>query len=82
MNSSARFGALRSTPGPARAAILTPALAAAIGGRWLQSLLRHVADRSARARIGGSDADRALVATLLPARATSRANPTSLLRSE
>lgn len=80
----AALRALRSTPGPVSAAILTLALAAAIGGRWLQSLLCDTS-RTDPIVLGSAAALMlivALVATLLPARAASRADPTSLLRSE
>lgn len=59
-------------------------IAAAIGGRWLQSLL-YDTSRTDPLVLGSAAVLMlavALVATLLPARAASRANPTSLLRSE
>jgi ABC-type antimicrobial peptide transport system permease subunit len=59
-------------------------LAAAIGGRWLQSLLFDTspADPLVLASSAALMLGVAAIATLLPARAASRANPTALLRSE
>jgi predicted permease len=59
-------------------------IAAIVGGRWLQSLLFDTS-RTDPIVLGVSAALMlavAVIATLLPARAAARANPTSLLRSE
>jgi ABC-type antimicrobial peptide transport system permease subunit len=68
----------------AGAGVIAGWAAALAGGRWLQSLLYDTSP--ADPLVLGSAAMLmfavAVVATLLPARAASRANPTSLLRAE
>jgi hypothetical protein len=68
----------------AGAGILAGWVAAVIGGRWLQSLLFDTS-RADPLVLGSAAAIMlavAMAATLLPARAASRANPASLLRAE
>jgi predicted permease len=67
----------------AGAGIIAGWIAAAIGGRWLQALLFETS-RTDPLVLGSAGAVMlavALVATLLPARSASRANPAALLRS-
>ena len=74
---------LREAMRLAGAGIVAGWIAAVIGGRWLQSLLFDTS-RADPLVLGSAAAIMlavAVVATLLPARAASRANPASLLRS-
>jgi predicted permease len=67
----------------AGAGVLAGWIAAIVGGRWLQSLLFETS-RADPLVLGGAAAVMlavAIVATLLPARAASRANPAALLRA-
>jgi predicted permease len=67
----------------AAAGIVTGWIAAVIGGRWLESLLFDTS-RADPLVLGSAAAVMlavAVIATVLPARAASRANPASLLRS-
>src|SRR6185369_13634126 len=68
----------------AGAGIIAGWIATVIGGRWLESLLFDTS-RADPLILGSAAAlmlGVAAIATLLPARAASRANPASLLRSE
>ena len=67
----------------AGAGIVAGWIAAIIGGRWLESLLFDTsrADPLVLGSAAGLMLGVAVIATLLPARAASRANPASLLRS-
>jgi putative ABC transport system permease protein len=74
---------LREALGLAGAGVLAGWMATIIGGRWLQSLLFDTSQADPIV-LGGAGALMlavAVVATILPARAASRANPAALLRS-
>jgi ABC-type antimicrobial peptide transport system permease subunit len=74
---------LREALGLAGAGVLAGWIATIVGGRWLQSLLFDTSQADPIV-LGGAGALMlavAVVATILPARAASRANPAALLRA-